>query len=158
MEYKQLLDTSNVVVAGLIKSVLDMGINVPLLHSQMANILNNEAKDLLAHTGVIIEGTDVKSITESFVVEMKKLGATQRAELVSTSDSEVVMDLGECIFAPATLAVRGGRGGDRTIIPPCPFIGMLIAALNVRTDKDFSITKCDWKPELNTSIFTINGE
>lgn len=158
MEYKQLLDTSNVVVAGLVKSVLDMGISVPLLHSQMANTLNTDAKDLVAQTGVSIEGTDIKSISESFVSEMLKLGATQRAELVSSSDSEVIMDLGECIFAPATIAIRGGLGGDPTIIPPCPFIGMLIAALNLKTDMNFSITKCEWKPELNTSIFTINGD
>jgi len=158
MEYKQLLDTSNVVVAGLVKSVLDMGINVPLLHSQMANILNSDAKDLVAQTGVSIEGTDVKSISESFVSEMLKLGATQRAELVSASDSEVIMDLGECVFAPATIAVRGGIDGDPTIIPPCPFIGMLIAALNSGTDMNFSVSKCEWKPELNTSVFTINGD
>lgn len=155
MEYKQLMDTSNVVVAGLVKSVLNMGINVPLLHSQMASILNHEAKDLVAHTGVNIEGTDVKSVAESFVAEMKKLGATQRVELVSTGDSEVVIDLGECVFAPATLAVRGN---DRTVIPPCPFIGMLIAALNERTGTYFGVTKCEWKPELNTSIFTLTAE
>jgi hypothetical protein len=155
MEYKQLLDTSNVVVAAMAKALENMGLSSPLIISQVAGILNDEAKELAASTGISINGSDVNSITDSFVEEMKKLGAAQRVELVSVGDSEVVIDLGECIFAPATKAIRGS---DLTMIPPCPFMAVLTAALKAGTGKDFGVTNCDWKPELNTSVFTLSTE
>lgn len=155
MEYKQLLDTSNVVVAAMAKALENMGLSSPLIISQVATILNGEVKDLAASTGLNVNGSDVKSVTESFVAEMKKLGAAQRVELVSAGDSEVVMDLGECVFAPATKAIRGN---DLTMIPPCPFMAVLTAALKAGTGKDFGVTTCEWKPELNTSIFTLSSE
>jgi hypothetical protein len=155
MEYKQLMDTSNVVIAAMTKALQNMGLSSPLIISQVADFLNGEVKGLVDSTGIAVEGTDVKSVAESFVTEMKKLGATQRVELVSTGDSEVVIDLGECVFAPATKAIRGT---DRTMIPPCPFMAVLTAALNAGTGAHFGVTKCEWKPEQNTSIFTLTAE
>ncbi|MFW9807150.1 MAG: hypothetical protein ACFFFK_10520 [Candidatus Thorarchaeota archaeon] len=152
MDYKGLLDTSNAVVVAVAEAMVNMGLDIPLIWTQMANAFQGNAKPMLSQLGLNIEGNDVKSVVESYVTEIKKTGAVQRCNIVSLSDTELVMDIGECIFAPATTVIRGG---DSNMIPPCPMMAILYAALNEKTGKNCTVTKCQYFPELNASHFTV---
>lgn len=155
MDYKGLLDTSNAVIVAIAESMVNMGLDIPLIWTQMANAFQSNAKPLLGDLGLNIEGSDVKSVVESFATEIKKTGAVQRCNVVSLSDSELVMDIGECIFAPATTVIRGG---DPNMIPPCPMMAILYAALNEKTGTNCTVTGCKFNPELNASDFTVQLE
>ncbi len=155
MEYKGLLDTSNAVMVAVADAMVNMGLDIPLIWTQMANAFQGDAKGLLGALGLNIQGSDVSSIAESFATEIKKSGAVQRCNVVSASDTELKVDIGECIFAPATAIIRKG---DDNMIPPCPMMAILYASLNEQTGKNCSVTKCEYKPELNTSVFTVSLE
>ncbi|MFW9808385.1 MAG: hypothetical protein ACFFE6_03300 [Candidatus Thorarchaeota archaeon] len=152
MDYKGLLDTSNAVVVAVAEAMVNMGLDIPLIWTQMANAFQGNAKPMLSQLGLNIDGNDVKSVVESFVTEIKKSGAVQRCNVVSLTDSELVMDIGECIFAPATAIIRGG---DMNMIPPCPMMAILYAALNEKTGTHCTVTKCQFRPDLNASDFTV---
>ncbi|MFW9846056.1 MAG: hypothetical protein ACFFD6_04875 [Candidatus Thorarchaeota archaeon] len=152
MDYKGLLDTSNAVMVAVAEAMGNMGLDIPLIWTQMANAFQGNAKDLLSQLGLNIEGNDVKSVVESFASEIKNSGAVQRCNIVSLSDDELVMDIGECIFAPATTIIRGG---DANMIPPCPMMAILYAAVNEKTGRHCTVTKCEFHPEVNASDFTV---
>ena len=155
MDYKGLLDASNAVMVAVAQAMTNMGLDIPLVWTQMANAFQGDAKGLLSQVGLNIDGGDVKSIAESFAAEIKKTGAVQRANVLNVSDEEVVIDIGECIFAPATSVIRGG---DPNMIPPCPMMAIFYAAVNEHTGKHCTVTKCEYKPELNASTFTVSLE
>ena len=152
MEYKQLLDTSNAVTVAVPKAMTAMGFDIPLIWTQMAEAFRCNAKSLVDHMDLDIEGSDVASIAASFATEIKKVGAVQRIIIESATDSELVVDIGECVFAPATTIIRNG---DYNMIPPCPMMAILYAAIKDRTGKDCTVTKCEFHPELNASTFTV---
>ncbi|MHA1909828.1 MAG: hypothetical protein ACW98Y_21215, partial [Candidatus Thorarchaeota archaeon] len=108
MEYKQLLDTSNAVMVAVAEAMVNMGLDIPLIWTQMAEAFRGNAKDLIAQMGLDIVGDDVASIAESYATAMKKFGAVQRVNILTANESELVVDIGECIFAPATTIIRGG--------------------------------------------------
>ncbi|MFW9803935.1 MAG: hypothetical protein ACFFFC_14830 [Candidatus Thorarchaeota archaeon] len=153
MDYKGLLDTSNAVMVAVADAMVSMGLDIPLIWTQMANAFQGDAKDILGQLGLNIVGNDVKSVVESFASEIKKSGAVQRCNIVSLTDDEFVMDIGECIFAPATTIIRGG---NNNMIPPCPMMAILYAALNEKTGRHCTVTKCEFNPELNASDFTVS--
>ena len=64
--YKQLLDISNATVVAMGKSMLNMGLNIPLVWNECAHAFENSAKNLLKDAGLEIEGSDVKSVAEDF--------------------------------------------------------------------------------------------
>ncbi|MFW9787747.1 MAG: hypothetical protein ACFFE2_10455 [Candidatus Thorarchaeota archaeon] len=152
MEYKGLLDTANAVMVAVADAMVNMGLDIPLIWTQMANAFQGDAKPMLSDLGLNIEGDNVKSIVESFVTEIKKSGAVQRCNVVSLTDTELVMDIGECIFAPATTVIRAG---DFNMIPPCPMMAILYAALNEKTGTNCTVTKCQFYPDRNASDFTV---
>ncbi|MFW9828229.1 MAG: hypothetical protein ACFFEY_11580 [Candidatus Thorarchaeota archaeon] len=153
--YKQLLDISNATLVAMGKAMINMGLNIPLVWNECANVFENSAKNLLKDSGLVIEGDDVQSITENFTKKVKELGFCQRADVLELSDEKLVIDLGECIFASATKVFRGN---DRDFIPPCPFMSMLYSTISEKTGKIGYIEKCQWKPEQNTSVFTVRLE
>ncbi|MFW9773079.1 MAG: hypothetical protein ACFFEO_13070 [Candidatus Thorarchaeota archaeon] len=150
--YKQLLDISNATLVAMGKAMINMGLNIPLVWNECANVFENSAKNILKDAGMIIEGNDVQSITENFANKVKELGFCQRANILELNNDKIVMDLGECIFASATKIFRGN---DREFIPPCPFMSMLYSTITERTGKVGYIESCQWKPEENTSVFTV---
>lgn len=152
MKFKQLIDFSNAYAVSIIEAMEKMGLDVSLLGSQMAQSLNNEAKDLIADSGLKIEGNDVKTITESFVASLKEVGACQIADIKSLDDKSIEIDLGDCILAPATSHIRKTHP---SIIPPCPMVALLIGSIEEKTGKQAYIDSCVWKPELNTDVFKI---
>ncbi len=156
MEYKDLLDLSNLVVSVMQGAMGRMGLSPELILAQIKDhMTSKEIQDVFKSYGLKIEGSDVKSITDSFVDVMKKIGAAQRVIIEKVDESQVVIDMGECAFAPATKIIRGD---NKEAIPPCPFISMLTAAIEVNTGKTTNVERCQWKPELNTSVFTIGLE
>ncbi len=152
MDYKQLLDASNGVMVAVAEAMTNMGLDIPLIWTQMANAFQGDAKGFLTDMGLNIVGNDIKSIADSYAVEMKRVGIVQRVNIVSASDTELVVDIGECIYAPATTIIRGG---DPNMIPPCPMMAILYGIINERTGKHCSVTKCEFFPELNASTFTV---
>ena len=155
MEYKQLLDTSNAVMVAVAESMVNMGLNIPLIWSQMAEAFRGNAKSMIEQTGLNIVGSDVASIAASFETEMKKMGAVQRVNILTATDTEIVVDIGECIYAPATTIIRGG---DYNMIPPCPMMAILYSVIKEKTGKECIVTKCKFYPELNASTFTVTVE
>ena len=153
--YKQLLDMSNTTLVAMGKTMINMGLNIPLVWNELANVFGKEAKAMLKDTGMEIVGSDVKSITEDFAKKIKEIGFCQTADIIEASDDQIVIDLGECIYAPATTLFRGG---DMSFIPPCPMMGILYSAIESQTGKKGYIEKCEFKPDKNTSIFTVKLE
>ena len=155
MDYKQLLDASNGIMVAVSEAMTNMGLDIPLIWTQMANAFQGDAKGFLTDMGLNIVGNDIKSIADSYAVEMKRVGIVQRVNIVSASDTELVVDIGECIYAPATTIIRGG---DPNMIPPCPMMAILYGVINQQTGKHCSVVKCEFHPELNASTFTVNVE
>jgi hypothetical protein len=154
--YKQMLDLTNAMTGVTVNSLLNMGLNIPLIWNEFANSFNSDGvKGLLDSTGLKIEGTDVKSIAESFTKRIKEVGFCQRANLLEVSDNEVVIDLGECVLAPITKVIRGT---DLDKIPPCPFMALLYGSIEKNTGKKGFIESAKWKPEENTTIFKLKLE
>lgn len=153
--YKQLLDISNATLVAMGKAMINMGLNIPLVWNECANVFENSAKNLLRDAGMVIEGDNVQSIAEDFTKKVKDLGFCQRANILELNDEKLVIDLGECVFASATKVFRGN---DREFIPPCPFMSMLYSTITEKTGKIGYIEACQWKPEQNTSIFTVRLE
>ncbi|MFX1445105.1 MAG: hypothetical protein ACFFHV_16955 [Promethearchaeota archaeon] len=154
--YKQLVDFTNALTGVTIESLLDMGLTIPLMWNQMANsFVKDGVKNLLKDSGLEFGGSDIKSITENFVSKIKDVGFCQRANILEISDDKIVIDLGECVLAPITKVIRGN---DLNKIPPCPMMALLYGAIEEKTGKRGSIEKAEWKPEENTTIFTLQLE
>ena len=154
--YKQLLDLTNAMTGVTVNSLMNMGLNIPLIWNEFANSFGSDGvKGMVEDSGIKIEGSDVKSITESFLKQVKEAGFCQRAEALEISDNKLVIDLGECVLATVTKVLRGN---DLTMIPPCPFMAMLYGAIEKNTGKTGSIESAQWKPEENTTIFTLTLE
>ena len=153
--YKQLLDMSNATLVAMGTAMTNMGLNIPLVWNEIANVYGNSAKSMLIDLGLKIEGSDVKSITEDFANKIKEIGFCQRAIIIEANDNKIVIDLGECIFGSAT---KKFRGTDLNFIPPCPMMGILYSAIEEQTGKKGFIESCLWVPEKNTSVFTVSLE
>ncbi|MFX1366545.1 MAG: hypothetical protein ACFE9Y_16620 [Promethearchaeota archaeon] len=154
--YKQLLDFANVLTGVAVESFVDMGLTVPLMWNQMAtSFVKDGVKNILNDSGLDLHGSDVKSITEDFANKIKEVGFCQRANILELSESKVVIDLGECVLAPITKVLRGT---NMEMIPPCPMMALLYGTIEQKTGKRGSIEKAEWKPEQNTTIFTLNLE
>ncbi|MFX1520345.1 MAG: hypothetical protein ACFFCD_10540, partial [Promethearchaeota archaeon] len=78
----------------------------------------------------------------------------QRVNILEATDEKLVVDIGECIFATATHILRKG---DPNFIPPCPMLAILQSAIGGTLNKKFRLTACEYKPDENTSIFTLNS-
>ncbi len=150
--YKQLLDMSNATLVAMGSAMMNMGLNIPLVWNEIANVFGDGAKHMLSDLGLKPEGSDVKSITEDFANKIKEIGFCQRANVIEATDNKVIIDLGECVFGSATKVFRGT---DLNFIPPCPFMSILYSAIEKQTGKKGFIESCLWKPEENTSIFTV---
>ena len=155
MKYKQLLDFSNAYAVSVIEAMEHMGLDFTLIWAQMAKSFEDKAKHLVEDAGIKIEGDNVKDISESFAKVMKEVGICQRVNINSASDEGVEIDIGECALAPATLQIRQAYPD---IIPPCPMMAILAGVIQDKTGKNPYLDSCVWKPELNTSIFTLKLE
>ncbi len=154
--YKQLLDFSNGMTAVFFETFNKMGLSIPLIFNEFSEGFNaNDVKEFLQSAGIIIEGTDVKSVTESFAKTMKEVGLCQRVKVLEISDDEVKIDIGECVLGPMTKLFRGT---DLNKIPPCPMMAILNGALAEKAGKRGHVESCKWVPEENTSIFTMKLE
>lgn len=151
--YKQMLDLANALTGITVDSLMNMGLNIPLIWNEFAHSFGQDGVNgLLESSGIKIEGNDVKSITESFVKNVKEVGFCQRANIVEMEDDKVVIDLGECVLAPITKVLRGT---DLNKIPPCPFMALLYGTIEKRTGKTGSLEAAKWIPDKNTTIFTL---
>lgn len=151
-EYRQLLDFSNAFMVAIVQSMADLALGVPLIWTQMSKAFEKSAKGLLKDAGVTISGSDVPSIAKSFASAMKSVGLCQRLNMLEVSDSKLVIDIGECILAPATKVLAAKYPN---LTPPCPMLAILAGALESATGKKSRLDGCVFKPEENTRIFTV---
>lgn len=155
MDFKSLIDFSNGIVVSMIDSLEKMGLDSQLIMTQISDSLTNKANNFLVDAGLDIKGNNVDEISKSFSENMKSTGVCKRVNVLETSDSKVVIDIGECIFAPTTHMLRKN---DVNFIPPCPMMAILTGKIESTTGKRSTIESCKWIPQENTSIFTINLE
>lgn len=153
--YKQLSEFLNASIVAWIEAMEKMGLNSDLVWGQMANALKDGASMFLKDAGLSLEGSDVKTLSEDFAKKIKEVGFCQRADLLEVTDDKVVIDLGECILAPAT---RKLRNNDLEMIPPCPMLAILYSNIEEKTNKRGYIEKALYKPQENSTIFTIHLE
>lgn len=151
--YKQLLDLSNATIVAMGKAMTNMGLSIPLVWNELALTFENSAKGMLTDAGLEIEGSDVKTIAEDFAKKMKEVGYCQRVNILEATDNKLKVDIGECIFASATKVFRGT---DLNFIPPCPMMAILYGAIEEKVGKVGHVESCEWVPDENTSIFTVN--
>jgi hypothetical protein len=97
------------------------------------------------------KGKDAKSITEDYGKQFKDIGITNTFDIISASDEKLELDIGMCVFASATSAFRDGG----VEIPPCPVVGLLLSVIDKNMKKHGVVTGCEYKPESNSSVFTI---
>jgi hypothetical protein len=95
---------------------------------------------------------DVPSLVQAYAEEFKKSGITQVFEVIEATDEKLVLDIGMCVFASATAAFRA----EGVEIPPCPIVGIVLAALNKQLRVNGKIVDAVYKPEANSTVFTID--
>ncbi len=153
MDYKNLLNFTNATVVAMNEAMSQMGLDPSLVWTQMAMAFKNSAKNILADIGLAIKGNDIKSITESFAEQIKKTGLCQRVNILEVNNSKIVLDMGECVLAPATHIIANTKGEN--FIPACPMAAILYSKIEEKTGKNCSLEKFERKLNQNTSIFTI---
>ncbi|MFW9977980.1 MAG: hypothetical protein ACFFEJ_07885 [Candidatus Thorarchaeota archaeon] len=153
MEYKQLLDVSNLIVASIARSITRMGLSGDLIIAQVATEMeSDDIQKTIAHSGLEVTGTDVDSVLNSFNMQMTKLGAVQKIDIQKTSDTEVIIRLSDCGLIPATQLIRGN---NPTLIPPCAWMALLSSSVEKNTENTSVISACQWKADSNTCEFTV---
>jgi len=154
MEFKQLLDFSNATLVAIIQAIRNLGLDIPFgMTSMVGKVFASDAKELLNHAGISLEGSDVPSIANNFAESLKSIGLCQRVNILEAADDKLVVDIGECVFAPATKKLR-----EKEPIPPCPMIAILQGAMESSLKKKFRITDYEYHPEVNASTFTLANE
>ncbi len=152
MESERLVDTSNMVMVSVAETMTEKVLNILLIWTEMGEAFRGDTQSLVNQMGLTIEGTDVVSVAASYATEMKKVGAVHRLDIKSATESEIIVDISECIFGPATTSIRND---DHKMIPPCPAIAILFAAIRELTGKNCTVTKCEFHPDLNTCTYTV---
>lgn len=142
-------------MVAIVQSMADLSLGVPLIWAQMSKAFEKSAKGLLKDAGVTITGSDVPSIAKSFTNAIKSVGLCQRVNMLEVSDSKLVVDIGECVLAPATKVLSEKYPH---LTPPCPMLAILSGAIENATGKKSRLDGCVFKPEENTRIFTVRLE
>ncbi len=156
MEYKDLINLTNIIIATVARSIMRMGLSGDLIVSQVSSeFAEDDIRKLVDYAGLKFSGNDTKSTVDSFVELMNKLGAVQKVTLTNISDSEVEIELADCVLIPATALIRGN---NRTLIPPCAWMAMLVAAISESGGKVANLSEALWKPETNTCAFKLSLE
>ncbi|MFW9801782.1 MAG: hypothetical protein ACFFFC_03980 [Candidatus Thorarchaeota archaeon] len=156
MEYKDLVNVSNIIIAAVARSLMRMGLSGDLLISQVSSqFAEVDLRELVEYAGLGFGGDGAKSTVESFVDAMNKLGAVQNVTITGMSDSEIGIELADCALIPATNLIRGD---DPALIPPCAWMAMLTAAITESGGKIANVSEALWQPEKNTCAFKITLE
>lgn len=147
--YNALLNTFMYGFGTAMSRMLDM----KLVNRQVGEALlrTEHGKKFLESMGFKKPKGDVKAITEDFGKQFKDIGITQTFNVIEATDDKIVTDIGMCVFASATSAFRE-KGVD---IPPCPVIGLLLSIIDEDLNKHGVVRECVYKPESNSSVFTI---
>jgi len=153
MEYKELLDVSNLIVAAVARSITRMGLTGDLIITQVAEELSfDDIQASIKHSGLEVTGSSVDEIMESFNAQMAKLGAVQKIDINKASESEYTVNLSDCSLIPATQLIRGD---NPTMIPPCTWMALLTSSVKISTNKNAQVDACEWKASTNTCEFKI---
>lgn len=158
IDFRQMTAFTNAVVVALGEVALNTGLSMELATAQMTGAFQGSAKALLKEAGITISGSDVPSILKSAGEALTGVGFVQRFKVLEVTDGKYVLDMGECIFALATVVFQKMSGGDPNFIPPCPMNAIIFSVIQEKLGKDCTITGCEFKPEENTRIFTVEVE
>jgi hypothetical protein len=153
MEYKELLDVSNIIVATLSKSMTRMGLSGDFIVTQMAEeYATPEIQELVIHAAGDITSDDVEGVLEEYLAIMDELMAVQELEVLEKSDSEIKIKFRHCAFATVAAIIRNG---DINKIPPCPWVALLTSSLERAAGVNATIDASEWDEEENACIMTI---
>ncbi|TXT57527.1 MAG: hypothetical protein BAJATHORv1_10229 [Candidatus Thorarchaeota archaeon] len=154
MEYKELLDVSNIIVATLSKSMTRMGLSGDFIVTQMAEEFGSaDIRELVIHAAGDITSETVDGVLEEYATIMDELMAVQEFEVLEKTESQIKLKLKHCAFATVSTIIRDG---DKTKIPPCPWIALLTSALNRQTESKAYIESSEWDEDTNTCLMTIS--
>jgi hypothetical protein len=153
-QYNTMLNTVMYGFGSALNNLVDLNM-VRLVVRQMGeSLLNSEyGPKFLASMGFKEpEGKDVKTLVKAYADEFKKSEITRTFDVLDVNDDQLVVDIGMCVFASATSAFRA----EGVKIPPCPIVGILMAGLNKKLRVNGGIKAAEYKPEKNSTVFTID--
>ncbi|MHA1143555.1 MAG: hypothetical protein ACTSRW_02390 [Candidatus Helarchaeota archaeon] len=157
MEYRKLLDFVNYVVVAYNETLANMGLDIDLVLVQMARAFKEKAAHLIEEDfNLNIEGSDVKSIVESFIDRIKKTGICQRASIEEMSENKFVIKMGDSILHQANQIFLKDKPAG--FIPPTPIVSMLHAYVEAGSGKKCSIENYEFIPAENSEKMTISVE
>ncbi len=155
-DYKKLLEFTNAAFVAMTQELADMAVGIPLIWNQMGKSFQKGAHAMLNDAGILpLSGNDVPSIAKNFADKLKSSGLCQRVNALEATDTKLVIDIGECVLGQATQRLATLYPN---MIPPCPMLAMLASEIDRITKKKSHIEACQYKPELNTRIFTLKFE
>ena len=136
MNYKQLLDTSNVIWAAIIRAVETIGIDLNLLlTNELSYVLANDLEGLMKDAGLYIATEEsVDAVIDNYIKVMKENGFCQISEIVDKNNESISIKLGHCVFSTGCENIRAKTKDNTT---PCPMIAILLGNLE-KIDKPLS--------------------
>lgn len=157
-DYKTLLDMSNTIVASMGQTMLDMGLDIHLIWDQLGETLITDTIDLTEQTlGPTPDTDDLEELTEGWKELMLDSGLVQRLEILEVEDEQVKIDIGHCVFSPATQHFRD-HFDDPNAIVPCPMMALYDGAIELATNKRSSIESAEFQADTDSTIFTMKLE
>ncbi len=156
MEYKELTDVSNLIIAAIMRSLFRMGLSGELITTQVADEYDSEdLMDLLEDSGLKLEGADQGTILNSFVELMNKLGAVQDVSVPTNSGNTMEIVLKDCVFNTAAKLLRKNLDN---YIPACSWMSILASTMKRVTGNTVSISHYSWDDSTNSCTFKIEME
>lgn len=134
-------------------SALNELIDMKLVNIQLSKkLLTDKGKLFMKDIGIpVIEDTDVNSITEQYRDALKNKGITQYFEILKVDKEHATLNIGQCVFAPATKMFRDS--GMKIV--PCPIVALLLGIIRKNTHLHGTVQDMVYHPETNSTVFCI---
>ncbi len=134
-------------------SALNELIDMRLVNIQLSKkLLSDKGKLFMQDVGIpVIEDTDVKTIAEKYRDALKNKEITQHFDILEIDEEHAKLNIGQCVFAPATRAFRDS--GMKIV--PCPIVTLLLGIIRKNAHLHGTVQDMVYHPETNSSVFTI---
>jgi hypothetical protein len=128
-------------------------VDIRLVNQQLAKaLLTDKGKMFMQDVGIpVIEDTDLEIVVKKYRDAMKSKKITQRFEILELDKTHAKLDIGQCVFAPATKVFR--ESGMKVV--PCPIVTLLLGIILRNAGLHGVISDFTYKPETNSTEFTI---
>lgn len=134
-------------------SALNELIDMRLVNIQLSKkLLTDQGKLFMQDIGIpFIEDSDMKSITEQYRDALKNKDITQYFEILELDEEHAKLNIGQCVFAPATKMFR--ESGMKIV--PCPIVTLLLGIIRKNTHLHGTVQDMVYHPETNSTVFCI---